>query len=159
MKKLLALAACAALLAGCDLLSGAADEVNEEIDDITNRPPPVAFSTLTLLDSPLPLDEDGSGPDLYVEIQDGAGGGVYSAPRVAEDADEGVFPFVLRDGGELAGTERSYFVVVMDRDADGYDYIASSRAFTAEHLRESPTDTFAVADAAGTLRAELVIER
>lgn len=159
MKKTVLLAACAALLAGCDFVEGAIEDVDDAIEENTDGlPDPVAFSSLTLVASPLPADEDGSAPDLYVEIQDAGGSAAYRAPGIAEDADEGVFPYVL-GGGALNGTTQGYYVVVLDRDADGYDFIVGSKPFTADDLRASASDTFAVANAAGTLRAELVLTR
>ena len=152
MKKILALAACAALLAACD-------QAQDVIDDLTEPPPdPVAFASLTLTTSPLPPDEDGSAPDLYVEIQDAGGNAIFESQSVLEDAEPSDFPYVL-GGGELVGAARTYALVVLDRDADGYDRIASAGGFTADDLRESPSDTFAVTNAVGTLRAELALAR
>jgi hypothetical protein len=144
MKQILALAACAALLAGCDFIGGSDAD-------------PVAFSSLTITASPLPADNDGSAPDLYVEIQDAGGRAVYMAPSILEEADAGAFPYTIGAPGELNGSTRSYFVVVMDRDADGNDLIAASDGFSADDLRASASSTFAVSNAAGTLHAEIAI--
>jgi hypothetical protein len=146
----------AAPLGGCDFFERAREEVEEATE---LPPPPVPFSTLILSATPLPPDKDGSGPDLYVEIQAANGRAAYSAPSVLEDATEAALPYVLSDGGELTGTTRAYAVVVLDRDTDGYDAVASSETFTADGLRASASDTFAVANLAGTLRAELVLTR
>ena len=145
MNKFLALAACAALLTGCDFAGGS------DVD-------PVAFSSLTITSAPLPGDEDGSAPDLYVEIQDAGGRAVYRAPSVLDDAGADAFPYTLSQAGELTGTTRSYFVVVLDRDADGYDLIASSEAFSADDLRAS-TGSFEVTNEQGTMRAEIAVSR
>ena len=160
MKVILALAACAALLAGCDFLDDAFNEADDAIDDILEPPPPpVLFSGLILTKSPLPGDEDGSAPDLYVEIQDAGGRPIYQAPSVLEDADASAFPYTLEGGGEFVGTTRTYSLVVLDRDLDGYDLIAATRPFSADDLRASPSDTFAVANGQGSLRAEILLTR
>ena len=146
MKKFLALAACAALLTGCDFAGGAGVD-------------PVAFSSLTITASPLPADEDGSAPDLYVEIQDAGGRAIYQAPSVLENASASAFPYTLEGGGEFVGSTRSYFVVIMDRDADGYDLVASSAAFSADDLRASTTPVFEVTNNRGNVRAEIAVSR
>lgn len=149
---LIALALAAPSLPGCDLF----DQVRDEFEDATE---PVRYSGVILLETPLPEDEDGSGPDLYVEIQNPAGGAAYRAPSVLEDATPASLPYVLDGGGELAGTTRAYALVVFDRDADGYDRVAFSESFTPDSLRASPTDTFTVVNRAGTLRAQLLLDR
>jgi hypothetical protein len=145
MNKLLALIACAAFLTGCDFIGSDAD--------------PVAFSGLTVTSAPLRADEDGSGPDLYVEIQDAGGRAVYEAPSIVEDADETVFPYTVSEAGQLVGTSRAYFVVVMDRDPDGFDLLAASGPFSADDLRASTEATFAVPDASGSVEAEINLSR
>lgn len=145
MKKLLTLAACAALLSGCDFVgSGEA---------------PAAFSNLTLISSPLPADDDGSGPDLYVEIQDAGGRAIVKADQTYENVTADDFPLVISaNGGELVGVRRSYFVVVMDRnDAGGYDPVATSASFTADDLRNSTESVFAVTNERGNIQAQLTL--
>ena len=146
MKKLFAFAACAALLTGCDFIGGSGVD-------------PVALSSLTITASPLPADEDGSAPDLYVEIQDASGRAIYQAPSVLENASASAFPYTLGEAGELIGTTRSYYVVVMDRDADGYDLIAASQAFSADDLRASTAPVFEVSNKRGNLHAEITVAR
>jgi hypothetical protein len=146
MKKFLTLAACAALLAGCDFLGGS------DVD-------PIAFSSLTITSSPLPADRDGTAPDLYVEIQDAGGRAIYAAPEILQEADASVFPYTIDVPGELTGSTRSYFVVVMDRNDDGNRLIVASDGFSADDLRASSSDAFEVSNAAGTLQAELSIAR
>jgi hypothetical protein len=159
MKTALTLTACVALLAGCDYLDGALDEAEEALDETFEpTPPPAVFSSLIITDAPLPRDEDGTGPDLYVEVQDASGAPVYRAPSVLIDAEATSLPYAL-GGGEVVGTTRSYFVVLMDRDDDGYDFIAATDGFSADDLRASPSDTFAVTDRRGRLHAELVLDR
>ncbi|HLT47335.1 MAG TPA: hypothetical protein VK002_08920 [Rubricoccaceae bacterium] len=146
MKKILTLAACAALLTGCDF-------VGSDVE-------PAAFSNLILTDSPLPRDEDGSRPDIYVEIQDVGGRAVVKADQVFEDAEATSFPLTVAGSGALVGTARSYYVVVMDRDEDGsYDLIGISKPFTAEALRTSTEPVFEVTNEQGNLRAELTLAR
>lgn len=143
MKKLLTLAACAALLTGCDFVGG--DDGN-----------PVAIASLTIEAAPLPSDSDGSAPDLYVEIQDVGGRAIYQAPSVAQNLDS--LPYVIDTDGELTGTTRSYFVVLMDQEADGsYRLISISESFTAEDLRASSESTYAVRSSDGALQASIAL--
>jgi hypothetical protein len=152
---ILAASILAAPLAGCDFFERARDEAEEALE---LPPPPVAFSNLIVVDTPLPPDEDGSGPDLYVEVQSASGAPSFRAPSIVEDADSTALPYVL-GGGELQGATRAYVVAVLDRDADGYDAIGYTEPFTPDDLRESPSDTFAAANAAGTLQAQFVLAR
>jgi hypothetical protein len=146
MKKLLTLVACVALLSGCDFVGGSDAE-------------PVAFSDLTLTSVPLRDDEDGSAPDLYVEIQDASGRAVYKSSSILEDVDDTAFPYTLDKAGALAGSQRAYFVVVMDRDADGFDLLAASGAFSADDLRAATEPAYVVTNEAGTFQAEIALSR
>ncbi|MDX1419893.1 MAG: hypothetical protein R3181_08000 [Rubricoccaceae bacterium] len=144
MKQFLTLAACAVFLVGCDFVGGAGETV--------------AFSNLTLNATPLPADEDGSAPDLYVEVQD-AGGRAVIKSSIYEDASDATLPLVVSPSGELVGTTRTYYLVVMDRDADGYDLIQRSEPFSADDLRNAADPVFQIADRRGRIQAELTIAR
>jgi hypothetical protein len=146
MKQLIALAAAAALLSGCDFVGGV------DVD-------PVAFSSITVTDSPLPVDEDGSPVDLYVELQDAGGRAIYQGPLVENADRQTVLPYVIATDGELLGSTRGYYVVVMDRDDDGYDLVMASTHFTAEDLRSSSEPVYQVASSNGRLVAEIAITR
>jgi hypothetical protein len=145
MKKLVALAACAALLSGCDFVGGT------DVD-------PVSFSSIVITDTPLPRDEDGSQPDLYVEVQGADGRAIFQGP-VVEDAVRANLPYTLATDGEFIGASRGYYVVVMDRDADGYDLIEASGHFTGDDLRTSSESVYEVTNDNGRLRAEITLAR
>ncbi len=143
MKNFLALAAFAALLSGCDFVGGSGVD-------------PVAFSGITITTRPLTNhDADGSAPDLYVEIQDAGGRGIFQAPSVFENADEPSLSYTITSGGELYGSTRSYYIVLMDRNSDGYRFIAATEAFTAEDLRTATGATFEVSGDDGTFNAQI----
>jgi hypothetical protein len=142
MQKLLAFAICAALLSGCDFVGGSGD--------------PVAFSSVTLTTAPLPADEDGTAPDLYVEVQDAGGRAVYKGQTIM-NADASAFPYVVATNGELTGSKHGYFIVVMDQNADGYEFIAATGPFTADQLRSSTEPVFEVSGSEGEVRAEIAV--
>ena len=142
MKPFLTLATCAILLGGCDFVGA------------TNASP-VAIASLTILDAPLPIEEDGTAPDLYVEVQDASGRAIVQAPAIREDADASMLPYQIA-GGTLYGASR-FTVVVMDWDEDRYEVLATSRVFSLADMRANAGSSFEVRDEAGTLRAEIAL--
>jgi hypothetical protein len=123
MKKLFALAACAALISGCDFAGGSTAE------------PAAVVSSLTINSMSLPTDSDNTAPDLYVEIQDAGGRALYKAPAIRENVTEADFPYTVDTELEVYGEARSHYVVLMDQTDDGYELIAISPAFTGDALR------------------------
>lgn len=139
MKKFLAIAACAALLTGCDFVGGASGDA-------------VAVASLTINAMP-------AANDLYVEVQD-AGGRAVPGMRSTADDFSGAFPYTVSGvSGEITGTTRSYFLVLMNEEADGTkSLIAASPAFSADDLRAVASDsasTFRVQS--GEVDAELTL--
>ena len=59
--------------------------------------------------------------------------------------------------GEFTGTSRSYFVVLLDEDAEDYDLIGVTNAFSPDDLRASTQGTFEVTNADGTVYAQIEI--
>ena len=103
-------------------------------DQFNPQPAPVPFARITVTTAPLPVEEDGTAPDLYVEVQDAGGAAVYHGD-VVEEADASAFPYTVATDGALAGERRTYYVIVLDRDADGFDYVGRAGPFTGDDLR------------------------
>lgn len=151
MKRILTLAACAVLFAGCDFAGG-------------SDGPMTSVANVTLTAAPLQRagggswDTDGA-PDLYVEVQDVSGRAYYSSD-VFENT-EALPAGGLDLGGafDLPGTSRSYFLVVIDVDDDQNELMAISEAFSADDLAASTSETVEIASENGSIGAVLQVSR
>lgn len=123
MRRLFACALCVLTLPACDI-AGLVD----------SGPEPASFSRITLTETPLPDDEDGTATDLYVEVQNASGAAVYRG-MVEEDVDASVLPYTVVTDGAVVGERQSYYVVVLDYDPVGYRYIGTAGPFTGDELR------------------------
>ncbi|SRR5690606_10751028 len=131
MNRLFILAACAALLTGCDFV-GEADGTQANIAGITLTEAPLQRA------NGASWDEDGA-PDLFVEVQD-ISGHAYFRSEVFENME--ALPAEGLDLGaafELPQSGRSYYLVLVDADPDGNELMGVSNAFRTADLASSAT--------------------
>ena len=117
---------CALVFTGCDI-----------IDEVQPEPAiPVTISAVEISDlRQRPWDpEDGTGPDIFVEIQD-PGGGTYARSATVQDADlSQTYTLTFPEGFEVATLTSNMFVTVFDQDSDtrvDAQIVGSSQPFTA----------------------------
>ena len=134
MKKFFAIAACAVLLTGCDFAGGSSAET-------------IGIAGVTINAMP-------AATDLYVEIQDAGGRAVASSDAESFD---GSFPYAISDlRGDISGTTRAYYLVLMERESDGTNtLIAHSDEFSGDELRTAESGMFQIQSSG--LDAELAI--
>lgn len=129
MLRLSVVALCAMLLSACDFSGG-------------DSTPLARVSNATVLEAPLQPDGDGmwdpdGAPDLFVEIQDISGRAVFQSAVFENTA-------ILPEGGldtgaafDILSDFRTYYVVLIDVDPDGYELMAVSEPFDATLLTAS----------------------
>lgn len=131
MMRLSVVALCAALLTGCDFAGGLGDPV-------------ASVANTTLIAAPLDAsggwDPDGA-PDLLVEVQDISGRAIYRSQVFENTALIPEGGLDLNDGFDVFNDFRSYYIVLIDVDPDGYELIAVSEAFNAEALANATDGT------------------
>lgn len=147
MKKILTLAACTALLAGCDLIGA-------------DNGPANSIANVTLTNAPLEghMDEDGT-VDLYVEVQDISGRAYFKSnvfENVAELPAEGLD---LGASFEIPAGGRDFFIIVADVDGEDYEYIAVSEGFSGDDLAASSEATVEIGGADAPVRALIQLNR
>ncbi|OZC03663.1 hypothetical protein [Rubricoccus marinus] len=119
---------CALVFTGCDFI----DEIQEE------PAVPVTISSITVQDLPeRRWDNDGTGPDLFLEVQD-PGGGDYLQSEVVQDVDlSQPLTFTFSDSFEVATSTSRISIVVFDDDGEGRftaELVGASESFTAEDV-------------------------
>ncbi|NNF58637.1 MAG: hypothetical protein HKN04_10380 [Rhodothermaceae bacterium] len=134
MKKFFAIAACAILLTGCDFVGGSPGET-------------VGIAGVTINAMP-------AATDLYVEIQDAGGRAIASSDAESFD---GSLPYAVPGlSGDVAGTTRAHYLVLMERDSDGTNsLIAVSDPFSGDEIRAAEAGMFPIQSSG--IDAELAI--
>lgn len=123
-------------LSGCDVLASLENP----------EPVPVPISTVRVEGIPpapnrtQEWDDDSTGPDVFVEIQN-AGGGSIGRSEVFYDVDL-TQPLLIPmpDGMEIGGDEARLYVVVFDEDfGDRFqsERLGESQSFSVEEIRRS----------------------
>lgn len=131
----------AATLTSCDLLSELEPEPAAE----------VPVSEIRIADIPLSpnrtreWDDDGTGPDVFVEIQNTAGAAIAQSDIIPDADLTQPLTFTIPGTPEAASANARLFVVAFDADGDNLAFaesLGSSQSFSAEELVASDGSLF-----------------
>ena len=133
MKQISALALSLVVLAGCDFVGAESALV-----------PIASLSVEGLPNSDrggVPWDDDGTAPDIFIEIQNAAGRSFYQS-EVIQDADvDAPLAFSLADAVEVPFSAMPMFVVVYESDGNPSEaaFMMTAEGFEAADLLAQPT--------------------